>query len=105
MSRSFGDDVAASVGVICSPDTTKRPYGNDDRFLVLGSDGIFDFVSNQVISSATSDAMKKKKDPQFVAQALVADATRKWQRNDKNYVDDITAVVVFLNAHPGKVAV
>jgi len=102
MSRSFGDDVAGSVGVTCVPDTTKRGYSIEDRFLVLGSDGVFDFLSSVAVSQVVSELMKKKKDPEVAAERLVSDAVKRWQRNDKNYVDDVTAIVVHLNAHPGK---
>lgn len=103
MSRSFGDTVAASVGVICTPDITARQYNADDRYLVLGSDGVFDFLSANVITNTVSSMLAKKKSPSDIAERLVADSVRQWQRSESgNYVDDITAVVVVLNAHPGK---
>ena len=46
MSRSFGDRVAHSVGVISEPSIRKyilKPY---DKFLVMGSDGIWQYLTN-----------------------------------------------------------
>ena len=48
MSRSFGDLVAASVGVIPTPEVWERDVQLEtDRFIVLASDGVWEFISNQ----------------------------------------------------------
>jgi serine/threonine protein phosphatase PrpC len=47
MSRSIGDLVAASVGVIYEPETLEYSITNEDKFIVIGSDGIFEFLSNE----------------------------------------------------------
>ena len=47
MSRSFGDRVAASVGVIAEPEILEFEVGAEDKFIVVGSDGIFEFLSNE----------------------------------------------------------
>jgi serine/threonine protein phosphatase PrpC len=49
MSRSLGDLVAASVGVSFQPEILEYNITPDDRFLVLGSDGVFEFLSNEEI--------------------------------------------------------
>ncbi|GMH69480.1 hypothetical protein TrRE_jg7694 [Triparma retinervis] len=102
MTRSFGDDVAASIGVNSEPDVGVRSFGKDDRFLILGSDGVFDFLSLGFISSTISEMMRIKKNPQEIAERLVCDAVKKWTMGTNEYVDDVTSVIVFLNAHPGK---
>lgn len=102
MTRSFGDDLAATVGVTTEPDVGTRSFAKDDRFLILGSDGIFDFLSLSFISSTISEMIRIKKNPQEVAERLVCDAVKKWTMGTNEYVDDVTAVIVFLNAHPGK---
>ena len=47
MSRSLGDQVAASVGVICEPEVLEFELTKEDKFIVIGSDGIFEFLSNE----------------------------------------------------------
>lgn len=49
MSRSLGDFVAASVGVIADPEFTDFNLSHDDKFLVIGSDGVFEFLSNEEV--------------------------------------------------------
>ena len=49
MSRSVGDLVAASVGVTCEPEFLNHDLTLEDKFLVIGSDGIFEFLSNEQV--------------------------------------------------------
>ena len=47
MSRSLGDQVAHSVGVSSVPEVTEFILDSDDRFLVIATDGVWEFLSNQ----------------------------------------------------------
>ena len=47
MSRSFGDRVAGSVGVSSEPEILEFEVTPQDKFIVIGSDGIFEFLSNE----------------------------------------------------------
>ena len=49
MSRSVGDWVAESVGVMSDPEILEYSINPDDKFIVLGSDGIFDFIKNEEV--------------------------------------------------------
>jgi len=47
MSRSIGDLIAKNLGVISIPIVTTHNYRPDiDQFLVVGSDGLWDVMSN-----------------------------------------------------------
>ncbi len=46
--RSLGDAVAHSAGVSSEPEFTTRVLGVSDRFLIVASDGLWEFVSDQV---------------------------------------------------------
>ena len=50
MSRSLGDTLAHSVGCSCEPDITHTVLGLKDRIIVVASDGVWDFLKNQVVS-------------------------------------------------------
>ena len=47
MSRSLGDVVAHSVGVISTPEVEERVMTEDDRALVLATDGLWEFVKSE----------------------------------------------------------
>jgi serine/threonine protein phosphatase PrpC len=49
MSRSLGDQVAHSVGVSSVPEVTEFILDSDDRFLVIATDGVWEFLSNQEV--------------------------------------------------------
>ena len=47
MSRSMGDEVAHSVGVSATPEVLEFFLSPDDRFVVIGSDGLWEFLTNE----------------------------------------------------------
>ena len=50
MSRSIGDLVASSVGVSPEPEFYEYDMSEDDKFIVLASDGVWEFLSNEDVS-------------------------------------------------------
>ena len=51
MSRSFGDRVAHSVGVSADPETRTFTLTHNDKFLVIASDGVWEFLSNEDVAN------------------------------------------------------
>ena len=49
MSRSIGDFVAHSVGVSPNPEVIKFELQPDDKFIVIASDGVWEFLTNEEI--------------------------------------------------------
>ena len=47
MSRSLCDTVAHTVGVSSEPEVVERDLTDDDRVIVLGSDGLWEFIPSQ----------------------------------------------------------
>ena len=47
MTRSFGDKVAESVGVISVPDVKEHWLDQNDKIIILASDGVWEFISNE----------------------------------------------------------
>lgn len=47
MSRSLCDTVAHTVGVISMPEITERKLTDDERAIVIGSDGLWEFISSK----------------------------------------------------------
>ena len=46
-SRSIGDHVASTVGVSPEPEFYEVELSEDDKFLVLASDGVWEFIFNE----------------------------------------------------------
>ena len=51
MSRSMGDRVAHSVGVSAEPEVKEFTLGLDDKFMVIASDGVWEFLSNEDVAN------------------------------------------------------
>lgn len=49
MTRSIGDHEAREIGVICDPEVTNYQLDESCKFLVLGSDGLFEYLTNKEI--------------------------------------------------------
>lgn len=77
MSRSLGDLVAASVGVSCEPEILEFAMTPEDKFIVLGSDGIFEFLTNEDVVKIVVPYWKLG-DPQSAADILVKEAHARW---------------------------
>jgi serine/threonine protein phosphatase PrpC len=50
MSRSMGDGVAHSVGVSADPETLEFTLSVNDKFVVIASDGVWEFLSNEDVA-------------------------------------------------------
>ena len=51
MSRAIGDRMLKEF-VIAEPDVAERKLGADDAFLILGTDGLWDFISRWCFQNA-----------------------------------------------------
>ena len=93
MSRSIGDMDAKKVGVIPNPQIVTFTIDYFSKYIVMGSDGIWEFISNE-------DAMKiankfyLRNDPMGLCHELVNKATKLWEEKDV-VIDDITVLVIF----------
>jgi len=49
MSRAIGDHIAQTVGVICEPEVNVLNINDNDIFIVLCSDGVWEFMSSKEV--------------------------------------------------------
>ena len=49
MTRSFGDQIAASVGILAEPEISEWKFTNEDKFLILASDGVWEFIESEEV--------------------------------------------------------
>lgn len=92
MSRSIGDYIVKSVGVIAEPDVKIYELQETDRFLVLGSDGIWEFISSQEAIDIVSENLDRG--VYEAAETLIQVAQMRWEEEEGDYRDDITAIVI-----------
>ncbi|XP_052203823.1 probable protein phosphatase 2C 13 [Diospyros lotus] len=93
VTRSLGDwYMKCPVGSV-SPLTAEPEVGQimlteDDEFLIVACDGIWDVMSNEIAVSLVRRALRRHDDPQQCARELVNEALR------LNATDNLTAIVV-----------
>mmetsp|Transcript_14261 Transcript_14261/g.10312 ORF Transcript_14261/g.10312 Transcript_14261/m.10312 type:complete len:200 (+) Transcript_14261:897-1496(+) len=95
MSRSIGDAVASSVGVSPEPEIYECELSEDDKFIVLASDGVWEFISNEEAVNLVVPYWLQG-NPEAACDKLVKESVAHWKKEDE-VIDDITCVVVFLN--------
>ena len=94
MSRSFGDKVAKKVGVISEPEVKIFDYNYGDKFVVIASDGLWEYVSNEEVLDIVS-FFYEVKDCDGAVSKLYEEAHARWVKYDE-YIDDISIIVIFL---------
>ena len=93
MSRSFGDEIAHDVGVICNPEIFDYHLLKEDMFIILASDGIWEFISSEEVVDIVKEFYWKN-DVKGAAECLYEEACKRWM-NKEGIIDDITLIIAF----------
>eukprot|EP00742_Colponemidia_sp_Colp-10_P002637 GILJ01002817.1.p1 GENE.GILJ01002817.1~~GILJ01002817.1.p1 ORF type:complete len:441 (+),score=54.61 GILJ01002817.1:101-1423(+) len=99
MTRAFGDTVAASVGVIATPEVST--YNIDpakDKFIILASDGIWEFLSNEQVIAMAAPYLTSGDvaGAQHAVERLWSESKDLWL-DEEGVVDDITCLLILLD--------
>lgn len=95
MSRSLGDFVVHTAGVIPTPDIYQIEVDPDnDCFLVIATDGLWDILSNQDVADLTMKHLK----PSDAVNNLLEESCKRWLLRGDDTVDDITICVAYFPA-------
>ena len=84
MSRSLGDKSAREVGVISDPEILEILLKEEDKFIVIASDGVWEFLSNTDVVK-TVIPFYKKNDVNGAAEAIIKHAVDSWQKVRHKY--------------------
>ena len=94
MTRSFGDRVAATVGVISEPEIKEFFFHDGDKFIIIASDGVWEFISSQECIDIIS-LFYEKNDMKGCCEFLYEESKKRWLREEE-VIDDITMILIFL---------
>ncbi|KAL0318151.1 UNVERIFIED_CONTAM: putative protein phosphatase 2C 65 [Sesamum calycinum] len=75
MARAFGDFCLKDYGLISTPEVTCRKLSENDEFVVLATDGIWDVLSNDEVVKIVASARKRC----TAAKLLTEKAVRAWR--------------------------
>ena len=93
MTRSFGDRVAATVGVISEPEIKEFDLDINDKFIIIASDGIWEFISSQECIDMIS-SFYENNDIKGCCQFLYDISSKRWIQEEE-VIDDTTLILVF----------
>ena len=94
MSRSFGDKVAATVGVVGEPEIIEHTLKPEDKIVVIASDGVWEFLTNDEVLNLIIPFYKAG-GARAAADCLCKAAVDRWKSHEE-VIDDITALILFL---------
>jgi len=89
--RSLGDSMAEALGVFAEPEMLTREFKPEDRMIIIASDGIFEFLTNQSVV----DICAKFSDPLEACKAVVTESYNLWVQYELR-TDDITIICMFV---------
>merc|ERR1712028_91819 len=92
MSRSLGDTVAHSAGVISDPEFTEWALTSRDQILVCASDGLWEFMSDQEVM----DIAGGETDARRTVDLLIMEANARWMKEEQ-VIDDTTVIVAYVD--------
>ena len=97
MSRSLGDLIVHNVGVIAEPEVLEHMLDNNDEFVILATDGVWDVIdNNQAVQLVATVSSKSPSWSTLEAALLLSKFARsRWTKLSLT-ADDITCVVVKL---------
>lgn len=104
MSRSVGDFVAAQLGVVAEPEVVAVPLTKDHKFLVLASDGVWEFINSQAVRPTQCVEMIaplwEVGNIEGACDRILKESIACWRRvsatQEDEVIDDITLILAFL---------
>ncbi|KAL9248280.1 hypothetical protein vseg_021622 [Gypsophila vaccaria] len=95
MARAFGDFCLKDFGLIAVPDVSYRRLTENDEFIVLATDGIWDVLSNKEVVDIIAASPSRS----TAARSLVETAVRAWKmKYPTSKIDDCAVVCLFLDS-------
>ena len=95
MTRSFGDRVAAIAGTICVPEIKEYPFHEGDKFVILASDGVWEFISSEECINIIGKFYENNNIVEC-CNFLYEESRKRWLR-EEDVVDDITMLLIFFD--------
>ena len=94
ISRSLGDKIAELIGVIAEPEILEFEINDRSKYIIMGSDGLFDYLSNYDIISIGGSLLNKN-NPEKACLAIIDRAAEIFKEKEKR-IDDITINIIIL---------
>ena len=100
ISRSLGDIFGHEIGVSCEPDVFEKELNNEDCFIVIGNNGIWNIMKNNEIMEFIFNKMENH-DKSECSRLLIEECRKKWEEKNlienKFDIEDLACIIDFIN--------
>ena len=79
MTRSMGDKAGAQAGVIAEPEIKEFKIEKEDRFIVVASDGVWEYLSNEDIMNIVIPYFDRD-NPEQASDRVVVESINAWKK-------------------------
>jgi serine/threonine protein phosphatase PrpC len=96
MSRSLGDNLSKGIGVTHEPEVVELEIEAEDKFVILGSDGVWESITSTQVLNFLVPLFNQGKMEQCcdtLLQLCLSSSLTK----PLDPIDDITFILIFLN--------
>jgi len=94
VSRTLGDKIAELIGVIPDPDILEFNIEDKSKYIIMGSDGVFDYLSNSDIMDIAGSLLIRN-NPDKACLDIIKKAAELFKEKE-NRIDDITINIIIL---------
>jgi serine/threonine protein phosphatase PrpC len=90
MSRSLGDYAVKEVGVTAEPEVNIHDLSQQDKFMIMASDGVWEFITSQEAVDIVQNNLAKGSS--YACKELIQTAMQRWQDMEGDYRDDVSTL-------------
>ena len=94
LSRTIGDSEGKKIGIISDPDISIKKIEENSKFIIMGSDGLWDVIKPYDASRMVRSYFNKG-DTDGACKVLLKKAEQMYKKNNEER-DDITIIVIFI---------
>ena len=95
ISRSFGDIIAHSVGVISEPEVKSFYFNGKEKFVILASNDYWEIIDAEESVKIVKQFYEKDMDAIGALNTIANELLKKCENQQKSINDDITIIIVF----------
>ena len=94
LTRCFGDQILSQVGISCEPEIKEFFFEENDKFIIIATDGLWEYISSQECVDMVKNFYEKD-ELQNAVNFLYKEAAKRWIM-EQDIVDDITIILIAL---------
>ena len=96
MTRSFGNQIGAQIGIICEPEIYETVIEENDKFVVMASNRLWELITNDQVARIVIPYWEIN-DPEGACKQLV-NVTKEFSKKHVKTIDNLIVMVIFFKS-------